>query len=148
MQDAQTGAVGARLGNVEVAIFAEAEAFADGHAPIGAHFVVARRGSGGDRMTSWVDALEETDEERLLMALAPVAFETVQALLCWPETDALVYGEGASTVAALLRTAATRESARAFVASGNDDPAEWLASIGAEYVDRSGLGLGDPVEVR
>ena len=125
----------ARLGNVS--------AFRAGSAP--AADVLARCftdvGSLDGGLAAWIAAIEAAPEERVLVATGEADLESLQAVLCWPEADALVF-DGALVL--LLRDAVL-PSARDAVARGVEDPFAWLDAIAAERVDREALGLGDTV---
>jgi len=149
MSAPQAGAVAARLGNVEAAIFGGQLANEDGLDLLKAHFVTARRASSGDCVRGWIDVLTGAKEERVLIvgpSSEPPDLEVIQALLCWPESEVLVFQDAARPTVALGRPRSILASARSFLETGSDEATAWLASIEAERVDRSALGLGASAE--
>ena len=151
MNAPQAGAVAARLGNVEAAIFEGRLADEDGLDLFEAHFVTARRASSGDSVRGWIDVLAGAKEERVLIvgpSSASLDLEVIQALLCWPESEVLVFQDTALPTVALGRSCSILVSARSFLETGSDEATAWLASIEAERLDRSALGLGASVEAR
>ncbi|MGB0620690.1 MAG: hypothetical protein ACPGVZ_14600 [Myxococcota bacterium] len=151
MNAPQAGAVAARLGNVEAAIFEGRLADEDGLDLLEAHFVTARRASSGNSVRGWIDVLAGAKEERVLIvgpSSEPPDLEVIQALLCWPESEVLVFRDAPLPTVALGRPRSILASARSFVETGSDEATAWLASIEAERVDRAALGLGASAEAR
>lgn len=141
----------ARLGNVSAVLFPLASASGDrveqARDVLTASFVSVREREAGPTLSDWVEALESAGEERVLLALVGargIEPDTVLALTCWPEADALVHGGADAGSLVMLRREAALASARASVARGEEDPFAWLVSIEAEHVDARALGLAIP----
>ena len=134
----------ARLGNVEAVLFTEA-GDADGIArSLGEQFVETRTLPGGSTLPDWMAALEGASEERLLLVVAgdaPVDPEVIQALLCWPEADALLLeGPGVPRVALLHRETVLASATELRTRAGADVDA-LLEAVGASRVHLETLGL-------
>ncbi|MEM9177706.1 MAG: hypothetical protein AAGC67_21050 [Myxococcota bacterium] len=148
MPATRAGAAGTRLGNVEAALFAGGADASAAERTLAGCFVTVRSSAGGSDLAGWVERLEAATEERILIvegadgaAALEVELDVVQALLCWPEADALFIDETDRPRLTLLRPEATLDSARRHAAGGADRPSAWLAAFGAERVDPARLGL-------
>ena len=135
----------ARFGNVSAATLGEPDPTTA--ALLRALFVECRTLPGDASLESWISALEAATAERVLVvADGAISLDLILALVCWPESDAVVFEAGGAPRLAILRPDAVLESARADTSRSVDS---WLEAIGSDRVDWSALGMADsPVEAR